>query len=529
MWWFGQEWTGAAWGGWTGLANAGVDASGSAFGAQGAVLSPISALLWNLFEPLVGMGRAAALVGVLQLGGLAALTGLLLRDLGGSRLAALAAGLGVLGLSQTFFGLAEGSVVAVSSLFIPLGILSARRASRATGLETSRDRAWILAAGLCMVGLALENPYLAPVLPLWAGLMLLGAGLSWKRSGERPPGMLPLALALAAGTVGMLLVAGFFGSAASPDYPTRLGEHFVGFLGMDLEVVEQPWARMQPWEWLSPIHASWTLDHTQGEGAIGDGYLGVVVLLLALSALFFSRRLAAPYLVLAGAGMLLSLGSVTGSIALPFALLNAIMDQVARPLTQPSRFLSLTGIGLSIAAGLALDQIRTRWEWRAAAPVMGLLCLDSLCLGGLSLDLPTTAVPHAPCVESLADEAEGMVVVWPEDASRYEGDLGKTWLLQMLHEQPSVHPGIASWELHNGRARDRLRDDLGFTYMAPIGEAMGQAVGAPDVEGMTQMGIDWVVVDLVRDERQSDWGIARFGTPDRECEGYQVHRLGATP
>jgi len=295
---------------------------------------------------------------------------------------------------------------------------------------------------------------------------------------------------------------------------------------MDLEVVEQPWARIQAWEWLSPVSASWTLDHTQGEGAIGDGYLGLMLLILATSALALCRRPAAPYLVMAGAGMLLSLGSISGSMVMPFALLNALMDQVARPLTQPSRFLSLTGIGLSIAAALALDQLRSRFSWRIAAPALTLFCLDALFLGGLSLELPSTAVPQAPCVESLAHEDEAIVVIWPEDASRYEGDLGRSWLLQMLHEQPAVHPGIASWQLHNGRSRDRLRDELGYRYLAPIGEAMGNPVGHPDVEGMSQMGIDWVVVDLLRDGRQGDWARSQFGTPDRECAGYQVHRLG---
>ena len=126
----------------------------------------------------------------------------------------------------------------------------------------------------------------------------------------------------------------------------------------------------------------------------------------------------------------------------------------------------------------------------------------------------------------LAEESKGLVVLWPEDASRYEGDLGRTWLHQMLHEQPSVHPGIASWQLHNGRSRDVLREELGFLYMAEIGEAMGQPVGRPNVDGMKRMGIDWVVVDLIRDERQSEWATGNFGLPERECPGYQIHRIG---
>ena len=66
------------------------------------------------------------------------------------------------------------------------------------------------------------------------------------------------------------------------------------------------------------------------------------------------------------------------------------MDVVARPLTQPSRFLSLAGIGLSISAALTFDYIRQRWRWRMAGPVLTVLCLDSFVWGGLSLELPRT-------------------------------------------------------------------------------------------------------------------------------------------
>ena len=157
---------------------------------------------------------------------------------------------------------------------------------------------------------------------------------------------------------------------------------------------------------------------------------------------------------------------------------------------------------------------------------MVLLLLDASIWGGLSMRLPTTAVPEADCLSALSEEPEGIVVVWPEDGSRYEGDLGRTWLLQMLHEQPSVHPGIASWRLHNGRARDRLREDLGFNYFSEIGEAMGRPTGRPDVSGMVQMGVRWVVVDLERDPDQAAWARAQFGPPERECAGFQIHQLG---
>jgi hypothetical protein len=421
----------------------------------------------------------------------------------------------VLGLSQSYFGLAEGSVVAVSNLFLPLGIIGLRRRS--------------LWAGICMLGLALENPYLAPLLPIWGGLMWLDQCICWSKSGSRPVAFLPLSRTLSAGVIGLLCVAILFGGAASPDYPTRLGEDFVSVLGLELEVVEQPWARVGLGEWFWPTEPSWTLDHTQGEVASGDGYLGLVLLALALVSIKWARSRAWPYLLLGGAGMVLGLGSTAGGVALPFAMLNGLMDLVARPLTQPSRFLALTGIGLGVAAGLALDAIRERAQRPLGVSLVALLALDGLFLGGLSMELPGTAVPQAECLESLSEESEAIVVVWPEDGSRYEGDLGRSWLLQLLHEQPAVHPGIASWRLHNGRSRDQLRGELGFTYMAPIGEAMGQPTGRPDVSAMREMGIDWVVADLERDASQAAWARAHFGEPDRVCDGFQVHRIGGDP
>ena len=217
----------------------------------------------ELLEPMVGIGRSMALVGAFQLGALAACTGCWFRR--GSRAAALVAGLGVLGLRQSFFGLAEGSVVAVTALFVPLGIVCLRRSACLDRTEHSR-RKWAAFAGLSMVALSLENPYLAPLLPGWALCMLLGMGWRWRAHGQRPPSIQTLATGFLGGVVGMGAVAWLFGRTASPDYPTRLGDHFVSFFGLPSRWSSRPgleWGRVNG-SILWPYSGPWTIPRSHG-------------------------------------------------------------------------------------------------------------------------------------------------------------------------------------------------------------------------------------------------------------------------
>ena len=64
MWWFQQSWTSAAWGDLTTLVNA-------PNGAYGSVLSPSSAMLFSLSEPILGLSAAACLAALLQIAGVA--------------------------------------------------------------------------------------------------------------------------------------------------------------------------------------------------------------------------------------------------------------------------------------------------------------------------------------------------------------------------------------------------------------------------------------------------------------------------
>ncbi len=505
MWWFGHEWLGAAWGGWTDLAN-------HPSGAWGAVLSPLSGIVFSLTEPWAGIGRAAALVGVVQAGGLAAATAWLAVRLGCTRPAALTAGLVPLGMRYTWYGLGEGSVVAIAALFVPLGLVFQHACLTS---PTRRDAAL---AALCMGLVALENPYLAPVLPTVALAQALWC--LWRVPGRRAAAH--LAGALAGGSALILGVSALYGRVASPDYPPRIVEE-TRYLGpWLLEVIDKPWARLDPVDMLRPVEVRWTLDVFAGEGAQGGDYLGLAGLALAVAGVALAGRRAAPWLLVGVGSVVLALGSVAGAIPLPFLLLNDIMDAVARPLTQPTRFLSVAGVGLGIAAAFAADGL-ARWPggaWAAA----GLVAVDGLVLGGLGLSLPETEVPRADCVSALADE-DGAVLVWPADGSYWEGDLQRSWLYQLLHDRPSANPGIASWALHGGRARDRLKHQGGFNYVSYEGTHMGEALGTPQLGFLREQGFHWLVVDVARDPGQVSWAERHFGAPVATCDGAVVHAI----
>lgn len=465
MWWFGQSWLGEAWGGWTPLVNA-------PSGAIGSVLSPSSALLWWLFSPL-GPGRATALCGWTVLVGLSASCAWLAKRAGAQRY--MVAALVPLVGHHLLYGLGEGSVVAIAFLPLPLGLAA---------LLGHRARDAVLLA-LCIAWMALENPYLAPVLPACTLLVLAwrarrGEGLSAARS------LLP---AFLLGCVGVLASAALFGRSAAPDYPREVA----GTMMLGLRVVDMDWAATWPWEWVWPGGLRWTLDAESARDATGGGFIGISALALAA----FSRRW--RWLALAFAGLWLGLGSR----GLGFLALNTLMEAVARPLTQPVRFLSLAIVGLSVAAALGADRIKQ--------PVWVLLALESLLWGGASLELPTTPMPQGDCAELAG--FEGGVLVWPTDAALQEPS--RAQLLQMVHGLPSPHRGIASWRLHKGPVIEDLRFH-GFAW-PPSGQG-------PDVQHLVDQGYRTVISEEAHEVAEA-W----FGDPYLECGDRKVFLVRVKP
>jgi len=356
---------------------------------------------------------------------------------------------------------------------------------------------------------ALENPYLAPVLPVAAGLLAL-----------RTVGRRPVCLVGALGVAGVLVVAALFGQVASPEYPADLSDEVVSLLGVQWNVVHHPWAAVRLGELVWPSAVRWTTDEWAGTAAQGGHYVGISVVVLSICGAIWRWQSTRVWVALGTVSAILALGSNFGGWPGPFLILNQVMDAVARPLTQPVRFLILASVGFGVVVGFAVDVMGERWGRRATLGALSLVAADAFVFGGLSLALPTMGFPRAGCVSMLAEE-EGAVLVWPGDGSRHEGDLIRVWLLQLLHERPSPHPGIASWVLLEGKSRESLAEH-GFQYS----ELGRHHTGELDPSALADKGYRWLVIDHARDPYQLGWARTHFGPPVAECEDAVVHRLG---
>ncbi len=490
MWWFSQVGPLDAMGSHTDLVN-------FPYGATGSVLSPSSALLWTLLAPLLGAARAASAAALLQIAGLAAGCAWLVGGLTGSRWGAAAAALVVLSARYLPFGVGEGSAVAVAALPVPLGLI----ALRAGGLRGG------LLAALCMAWTAAENPYLAPVLPGIAALQLLDA------LRRRAPAA-PLLLSLVLGSIGILTVAGMFSGSASPDYPREVAGQTVALAGRTFSVVDLPWARAELAELVWPRPVRWTLSAQDATQASGGRYLGLSALLLAILAAALRPRDSLPWLGLILVGVLLSIGSLAGNLAGPFLFLNALMDAVARPLTQPTRFLVIALIGLSGCAGLAVSAAAARWGSRAGAALLGVVLLDGLLVGGMSLRLPVTPLPAGGC---LADLEPGGLLMWPWDAGL--GELSDTQLYQIVHGHPSPQTGIASWALaEEGRVLTALRGS---------GWSTDPDRRRLNLTKMLNLGYRWGVVEEQAEPAGAAWLAESLGQPHARCDGLVIYDLAA--
>jgi len=499
-WWFTQVGPVHAFGAWTELVN-------HPAGAVGALLSPSTSLSWALARPLVGDGGAMSATVALQVLGLAGFTALLCRRIGCSREAAATAALVVVVARYLPYGAGEGSVVAIAALPLPLGLwalvgrVRAQSANRGIGL----GEAVLLAA--CMPAVAVENPYLAPVLP---AAVFVAWVATWRPGGSQRA-RLQLGMALFVGALGILVVSEMFGSAAAPDYPVEQAGDTVRLLGLDLPVVDMPWARAELQDLFWPGPVEWTVDVNSARDNPGGGrYLGFAGGLLALLGTVARPRRAAPWAALGAGGLLLGLGSMIGPMGGPFLYLNSLLDLMARPLTQPTRFLVVALIGMAICAGLAVDAMRSRLG-RAATPLaLALLLLDGFTVGGPSLRLPTLSLPALSCA---ADLPRGAVLTWPTDA--LGGWPAASQLLQMTHGQPAAHRGIASWRLVEPRALSTLRG-LGYDRHTKVGI---------DAAGLVDAGYRAVLVEADTPPDERAWLQDSLGDAVASCDGIVVHDL----
>ncbi len=492
MWWFQQE--GLLLGGESQLLN-------YPYGGVGNVLSPSSAILWAVLEPAVGVGRAAALAAWLQVFGFCAGLGLLCRLLVDEKWAYWLAAYSPLIGRYLFFGIGEGSLVAIAAIPLPLGLWGLFKAQQ--------QSSWVGVgvAAFCMLWMGMENPYLAPVLPSVAVYLFLF---------RRRTRSLMFA-AFLAGTVGILWVAAVFGKGANPDYPREIAGQSVFFFERSWEVVDLPWARLSLSEIFWPEPLRWTTAADSATAAGGGRYLGMVLVLTSFCALLLPQ--ARVWFCFGAVGWALSLGSLNSGFAGPFLFLNGLMDELARPLTQPTRFLIVVVVAQGVLLALLVDELRrSAFPLPGWLPILtGLLLADSLIFGGIRLHPPNTELPSYTCTTNL----KGGVLVWPWDA--VDGEKGRSQLYQILHDAPAPHTGIASWALSDeGRAEPRLRS-AGFRS----GSSRVQ------LQMLARLGYDWLIVEkesgfplsgveVAEDCGSSDlYDLSAWRGPSRAVEGHR--------
>jgi len=473
MWWFQQEWFSGAWGVPSTVFN-------FPWGGQGAILSPLSALCWSLLD--VGFGPAWATTicnwVVLTISMLSLM--FLGKQLGLNKLALGAMGLVCVVSRYMVFTLGETGTVGVACLPLIWGLTAYYN-----NIERQSNALWIVV--MLMMGLqGLENPYLAPVLPVFLLLEMCihrtWRGWKWLLGGLAVMGMV------------MLLFKG-----ASGDYESVRPTGYTQLFGLHFSAIERPWART---EWLSliqPRSVLWPSGSMDSIHMQGREYLGFSTLLVLFCGLWIRQTWI--WIMASAFGLLLVTGSDWGGFPSLFGLLNSIADVLLRPFTQPSRYFVLFTLGASVTTGLLVQRLGRNGIW-----VWVLLLGDALWFGGLSLRIPTTTVPDLSCVSN--DKLDGPVLVWPWDGADdqwFESSL-KSRLFQMVHEQSGATIATGSWALEGVVFPGKRLRDIGWR------QAM-DGRGALDTGQLYAWGYRYVIVDetagrvLARRARNDIFGV----------------------
>ena len=427
MWWLQQEGLGAVFGAETTLVN-------FPYGATGIVLSPTSALMWAVLEPVCGAGLALAVTNWFQITGIAWSMLWLARVCDVPRPWHGVAGLSVLCARYLFFSTGEASIVAVVAMALPLGL--------ACWMSAIKNRGWWYHIGVvfCTIWLAIENPYLATILPLAEVLAFV-----WHK--ERRSWWFWTGIVSG---MGILTVAHAYGSAANPNYPREVAGQYVILMNKKWSIVDLPWARLKLSELIHPMDVAWTTSTHNAISAKGGRYIGVIPLICALAALKDKRY--RWWVVVGLSCVILAMGSEQSDFALPFLFFNDLMKKVARPLTQPTRLLVMSLVAFGVCVSWTVSQLATREKGRMLAwGLSGLILLEGILFGGLGLRPPTTVLSPVEC----EIPSTGGVLIWPED--RKDGELGLSRLLQMSHLHPTPQMGIASWKQADKTAMHALR------------------------------------------------------------------------
>ena len=481
MWWFQQELS--ILGGGSYLLN-------YPYGATGNILSPSSAILFALTEPILGIGRSYTLCAWLQVFAFCAGLYVWLHEMLKNEIPAMIGSFVPVIGSYFFFGIGEGSLVAIAAIPLPLGLWSL--------LRISHNWFQVIFVAFCMAWMSIENPYLAPVLPIVAVIQ-------WIQGKNRTK----IFCSLLGGSLAIISVAGFLKVGANPEYPREIAGQTVSLFGLNWEIVDLPWARMGPTDIFWPIDIRWTTQAANAVDAQGGYFLGSSLLVFFLLSIWSLRDKEHNSLIYVSwmwllVGFLLSLGSIFHGLAGPFLFYNSMMDTIARPLTQPTRYLIVCVIGFSLLVAL-MAQRYPKWHYLFVAGIL----MESSLWGGLRLNLPETKLPQYSC----STEIDGPVLIWPSDA--IDGEMSRSQLYQMIHKQPSPHTGIASWALSKkGRVVDVLRTN-GYRLKT-------QRIR---FSALAQMGYKWIIVER---DRSNAWDFENGGIALKEqCDVVDLYSVDA--
>ena len=490
MWWFQQEWSGGAWGAHSTVFN-------FPWGGQGAILSPLSALLWSLLDWILGPAWATTMTTWLTL--VATMMGLVY--LGQAfRLNGLALGaMATMCLLPRYivFTLGETGVVGVAMLPLLVGLSLIVHLG-----DKNTYGSWIIL--LVMMGLqGVENPYLAPLLPFALTVQIIRMR-RWK-----------WLWFLLSGVMTMAAVVMLF-RGASGDYESVRPSGYTQIFGLYFPAIERPWARTELVDLVTPLSVLWPAGSMDSIHIQGREYLGMSGLMVGLWSL--SDRRLWGWGLLAFGGVLLVTGSDWGGVPSLFGLLNSIADVLVRPFTQPSRYFVLYTIGMGVAVGSMVHRLGRR-----GTIVFGLLLFDALVWGGLSLRMPTTPIPESECIR--ATEFDGPVLVWPWDGSDdqwFESSL-RSRLFQLQHEQSGATIATGSWALEGTVFPGKRLREAGWR------KAMDRQ-GTLNISQLYDWGYRYVIVDetagrvLSKTARDDVFGLSnRIG----DCPEHDVFRLSS--
>lgn len=424
------------WGIWWASATGGPSTDLVSFpsGEQGSLLAPLTTLAVQPVRALAGAAFAHTVLGALALGLSAIGVGVLARVLGARPASSALAALLFLGarpvLGQVAMGNPEGAVLGPLLLGIAAGLVWPTRGP-SFGL-------WVGA----LLGISvIENPY--TLVPAGA----LAPWLAWRRVVSAPPHEDRLAhgRAVALAVVGgcgvvaarLWFTAGDMGGNLPAAWSTRI-------LDVPLPIVDPTAFPLRPL--LVPTQDT-ALTGTSGD-IVQAGMLVWPGWLAAVLALACPRPRRGLWLA-ALLALWLSMGSVpfgTESRTIgPFLLVNALLDAVYHPLTQPSRFLPMAVAALAIAAALGVDRLGARLKRprTVALGIAALAVVEAATLGALRLEVGTVDVrDHACWVDARAGGAVHLVGV---DSGASLPVSAQAMLGQLFHQNPTTARGIGGW------------------------------------------------------------------------------------